>query len=104
LTIKRPHKSAAVHQGAGAVKLIARIAPAPPATTNTTVWQYPTTILLPNNTELVFNPSNYWWSIEASSDLAHWSVVISNATGPGEIRVKRTDPHGFFRLEGRLSP
>jgi len=91
---KRNHVSAAVHQGAGAAKLIAKaIIPAPP-TTNTFVWQYPPGI----------DPSSRWWNIEASSDLATWLVISSNASGPSEVRVKRTDPPGFFRLAGRLSP
>lgn len=88
------HKSAAVERGAGAAKLIAKTAPAPSPETNVSVWQYPPSI----------NPSNLWFNIEASSDLKNWSVVISNASGPGEIHVKRTDPPGFFRLAGRLSP
>ena len=93
-TVNRPHKSAAVHQGAGAAKLIAKaVIPSPP-TTNIFSWQF-----APGTT-----PSNLWFNIESSSDLAHWSVVISNATGPGEVRVKRTDPPGFFRLAGRISP
>jgi hypothetical protein len=88
------HKSAAMERGAGATKLIAKIAPKPTPTTNTTVWLYSPSI----------NPLNLWFNIEASSDLAHWSVVVSNASGPGEVRVKRTDPPGFFRLAGRSSP
>ena len=92
--IKRPHKSAAVERGAGATKLISKIVPAPGPTTNTSVWIYPPSI----------NPSNLWFNIEASSDLQNWSVLISNASGPGEVRVKRTDPPGFYRLCGRPSP
>jgi hypothetical protein len=92
--IKRPHKSAAVHQGAGSAKLIAKaLVPAPP-TTNTFTWKYPPGIMA----------ANWFWNVEASSDLANWITVISNASGPGEVRVKRTDPPGFFRLEGRPSP
>lgn len=91
--IKRSHKSAAVHQGAGAVRLISKVV-LPATMTNTFVWQYPPGVAA----------ENLWWNIEASSDLAHWSVVISNASGPGEVRVKRTDPPGFFRLSGRSSP
>ena len=95
-TVKRVHQSAAVHQGRAALDQIAHpkliVLPAP--TTNSCAWRYPSNVVA----------SNWFWSVEASSDLAHWSVVISNASGPGEVRVKRTDPPGFFRLAGRLSP
>ena len=91
--VKRPHKSAAVHQGAGAAKLIAKLVVLAP-TTNTFVWRYPAGL----------DPSTRWWAVEASSDLANWSVVISNASGPGEVRVKRTDAPRFYRLSGRLTP
>jgi hypothetical protein len=92
-TIKRPHKSAAVHQGAGSAKLIAKIVPVVVAT-NTTVWAYPPSI----------KPSNYWWNIEWSADFQSWSVVVSNASGPCDIHVNKLEPIIFYRLAGRLSP
>ena len=92
-TVKRAHKSAAVHQGAGAARLISK-AVLPTTTTNTFVWQYPPGIV----------EANWFWNIEASSDLSNWIVLISNASGPGEVRVKRTDPPGFYRLSGRSLP
>jgi hypothetical protein len=95
-TVKRAHQSAAVHQGRAALDLIAKpkliVLPAP--TTNSFDWRYPPSVVA----------ANWFWNVEASSDLSHWSVVVSNATGPAEVRVKRTDPPGFYRLCGRPSP
>jgi hypothetical protein len=95
-TVKHTHQSAAVHQGRAALDQLAKakliVLPAP--TTNAFAWQYPPGVVA----------ANLWWSVEASSDLANWSVLVSNATGPGEVRVKRTDPPAFYRLSGRLSP
>jgi hypothetical protein len=93
---KRPNQSAVIHQGAGSAALISKLAVIVPPSprTNTIVWKYPTGIVA----------SNLWWNVESSTDLRTWSVLVSNATGPAEVRVKRTDPPGFYRLAGRLSP
>jgi hypothetical protein len=95
-TVKRNHVSALVPRGTGAAKLIVKpkmiVLPAP--TTNTFAWRYPPGVAA----------ASLWWSIESSPDLRNWSVLISNASGPAEVRVKRTDPPGFFRLAGRSSP
>ena len=95
-TVRRPHQSAAVHQGRAALDQIAKpkLIVLPTPTTNIFAWQYPPGVVV----------TNWFWNVEGSSDLANWTVVISNASGPGEVRVKRTDPPGFFRLAGRLSP
>jgi hypothetical protein len=94
--VKRAHQSAAVHQGRAAMDQISKpnliVLPAP--TTNVFVWRYPPGVVA----------ENWFWNIEASKDLRNWSVLISNASGPGEVRVKRTDPPGFYRLSGRPSP
>jgi hypothetical protein len=95
-TVKHAHKSAAVHQGRAALDQIAKskliVLPVP--TTNTFVWRYPPGVMA----------ANWFWNVEASRDMKSWSVLISNATGSGEVRVKRTDPPGFYRLSGRSSP
>src|ERR1017187_9249692 len=93
-TVKRAHQSAAVHQGRAALDQIAKpkliVLPVP--MTNSFTWRYsPGT-----------NPSNLWWSVEASRDLKSWSVLISNASGATEVHVKRTDPPGFYRLCGQI--
>ena len=93
---KRPHKSAAVHQGAGAAALISKLSVIVPPSpvTNTIVWQYPPGLVA----------SNLWWNIEASTDLAHWSVLVSNASGASEVSVNKGAPLQVYRLSGRLSP
>lgn len=93
---KLPHASAAVHQGAGAAALISKLAViVPPSpTTNAIAWQYPPGLVA----------SNLWWNIEASTDLAHWSVLVSNASGVCEVRVLRTEPARVYRLCGRMYP
>ena len=95
-TVKRAHQSAAVHQGRAALDLIAKpkLIVLPATTTNSFDWRYPPGVVA----------ANWFWNVEASSDLANWITVVSNASGPAEVRVKRTDPPGFFRLAGRLSP
>ena len=94
---KVPHKSAAVHQGAGAAALIAKLAViVPPApTTNIIVWQYPPSIVA----------SNLWWNIEqAPNPIGPWTVLVTNATGACEIIVNKAEPLRAYRLSGRLLP
>jgi hypothetical protein len=93
---KRPNKSVAIHQGAGAAALISRAALiVPPAPlTNIIAWQYPPGIV----------PSNFWWNIESSTDLRHWSVSIRNATGAYKVTVKKTDHLRAYRISGRILP
>lgn len=91
---KLPHKSAAVHQGAGAKALIAPMPPPAVPVTNTFLWQYPAAI----------NPSNFWWNIEASTDLRTWSVAVSNASGVNTVIVNKNEPVRTFRLSGRMNP
>ena len=90
--MKKPHKPTAVERGAGAAKLIAKIAPAPVQVprTNTIIWKYSG------------NPSNLFWNVESSIDLKSWSVIISNASGPSEFTVKKSEPLRAYRLSGRL--
>ena len=91
----RPHKSAAIHQGAGAAALIVKpLIITLVSLTNSVVWQYPPSV----------NPSNLWWNIESSTDLYHWEVAISNASGQSAINVKPTEPLRVFRLSGRTQP
>ena len=90
---KRPHKSAAVHQGAGAAALIKPMVVTVPKT-NVIVWQYPATI----------NPSNYWWDIQTSTNLQTWSVLVTNASGEIVVTVKKTVPLQVYRLSAKLSP
>lgn len=90
---KRNHVSAAVHQGQGAAKLIAKAVLPPAPTTNTIAWQYPPGI----------DPSARWWNVETSTDLTTWSVLVSNATGEASINVSKSQPLQAFRLSGRLS-
>jgi hypothetical protein len=87
----RPHKSAAVHQGAGAARLIAKIVPSV-SITNTFTWQYSV------------NPSNYWWNIESSTDLKTWTTLVTNASGPYSVNVNKSQPLSIYRLRARLSP
>jgi hypothetical protein len=89
----RHYKSGEVPRGAGSRALIAKVV-IPVARTNAFLWKFPEGL----------HPESYFWNIEASSDLANWTVVISNASGATEVRVKRTDPPGFYRLCGRPSP
>lgn len=92
--IPRPHKSSAVHQGAGALALISRYPALSSPTTNSFLWQYPPGI----------NPSNFWWNIEVSTDLVHWSVLVSNASGEYADTSVRTNSLRVYRISGRLEP
>ena len=89
---KRPHKSAAVHQGDGAAKLLVKPMVAVGPTTNTITWRYDV------------NPSNYWWNIESSTDLKNWSVLISNASGVEAVNLKKSEALRAYRLSARVSP
>lgn len=93
---KRPNKSAAIHQGAGAAVLITKLAViVPPSSrTNTIVWKYPPGIVA----------SNLWWNVESSTDLRTWSVLVSNASGVYAVNVTKTAPLRAYRIAGRLSP
>lgn len=92
---KRPHKSAAVNQGAGALALISQPKVATVKTNSVTfVWQYPAGV----------NPSNLWWSVMSSTDLRNWTVAISNASGNSTVTVQRIEPIRVYRLSGRNTP
>ena len=90
---KRPHKSAAVHQGAGAAALLLKPLAVVPAT-NLIVWEYPASI----------NPSNCWWDIQTSTDLQNWSVLVSNASGVTTVNWNKSEPLRVYRLSAKLSP
>jgi hypothetical protein len=94
--VKRPHKSAAVHQGRAAMDQIAKpkLIVLPRPTTNSLAWQYPPVVVA----------ADMWWNIESSTDLRKWSVLVSNASGVCEVNVKKTEPLRAYRLSGRLSP
>jgi hypothetical protein len=94
--VKRPHKSAAVHQGRAALDQISKpkLSVLPSPTTNTFAWQYPPDIAA----------SDMWWNIESSTDLRNWSVLVSNASGVCEVNVKKTDALRAYRISGRVSP
>ena len=89
-----PHKSAAVHQGAGAAKLIARIVPSV-STTNTFTWLYPPGV----------NPSQFWWDLEqATSPNGPWSTLVTNASGAFDVHVNKSQALSIYRLRAKLTP
>jgi hypothetical protein len=90
---KRPHKSAAIHQGAGAAKLISKIVPSI-SRTNTFTWLYPPGL----------DPSQFWWNIESSTDLKNWTVLVTNASGPYSVNVNKSTPLSIYRLRAKLTP
>ena len=67
------------------------IVPAPIRTNELPKWRYPSTI----------NPSNYWWTLEVTTNLRTWSIVTTNA-GPGPYTVTNDLRPGrkFYRLRG----
>jgi hypothetical protein len=90
---KRPHKSAAVHQGAGSAKLIAKIVPAPTPRTNSIPWLYPPGIVA----------SNYWWDIQqASMPTGPWSVLVTNASGAFDVHVNKYESLRIYRLSAKV--
>ena len=93
---RQNHRSPAIHQGAGALALISQSAAVlpPSSTTNIITWKYPPGIV----------PSNFWWNIESSTDLRHWSVVIRNATGAYKVTANKIDRLRVYRLSGRILP
>lgn len=91
---KRPHRSAAIHQGAGALALLKQAPPPQPPVSRTIDWVYPPGI----------NPSALWWNVESSTDLRHWIVVITNASGNNSLTVNKAEPLRAFRLSGRSQP
>jgi hypothetical protein len=91
---KKHYRSGEVARGAGAAKLIAKAAPLAPPHTNSITWLYPANL----------NPSNFWWNVEASTDLTNWVVVITNASGTCEVTVNRNEALRIYRLSGRFSP
>ena len=92
---KRNHKSAAITQGMGAAKLIAKIIPPAVPRTNTFVWRYPPQI----------NPSNFFWNIESSIGVkGPWTVIVTNASGAQDVTVNRTEALRLYRLSINLSP
>lgn len=91
---KRNHKSAAVHQGAGAAKLIAKIVPSV-SRTNTFTWLYPPGV----------NPSQFWWDIQqATSPDGPWSTLVTNASGAFDIHVNKSLPLSVYRLRAKVQP
>lgn len=90
---KANHRSASIHQGAAAAKLLIKPSIVTPRDT-LIVWQYPPSI----------NSSNYWWNIETSTDLKRWSVLVSNASGDASVTVGKSKPLRVYRLSGRLNP
>jgi len=92
-----PHRTAKTVRGGGAADLLARpklVVLPPAATTNTFVWKYPASV----------TASNLFWNIEYTEDLKNWSVLIQNASGPGEDVRRKSDPNRFYRLVGRGYP
>ncbi len=90
----RNHKSAAVHQGAGAAKLIAKIVPSV-LRTNTFTWLYPTGV----------NPSQFWWDIQqATSPDGPWSTLVTNASGAFDVHVNKSQALSIYRLRAKLTP
>ena len=86
---KTPPKPAPEQQGASVVVIVP-----PSPRTNIIAWKYPAGLV----------PSNYWWNVESSTDLRHWSVVIRNATGAYQVTAKKTDRLRAYRISGRLTP
>ena len=90
---KRHYKSGEVPRGTGAKALISKVS-IPVSRTNVFLWTFPQGL----------HPEIYFWNIEQSTDLAHWSVLVSNASGVSEVRVLRTEPARVYRLCGRMYP
>ena len=91
---KRNHKSAAVHQGAGAAKLIAKIVPSV-SRTNTFTWLYPPGVVA----------ANYFWDIEqATSPNGPWSTLVTNASGAFDVHVNKSQALSIYRLRAKLTP
>lgn len=91
---KRNHPSAAVHQGAGAAKLIAKIVPSV-SRTNTFTWLYPTGVVA----------ANYFWDLEqATSPNGPWSTLVTNASGAFDVHVNKSQALSIYRLRAKLTP
>jgi hypothetical protein len=92
---KAPHRSAAVTQGMGAAKLIAKVvAPSAPRT-NSFAWKYPDGM----------NPAAFWWDIQTAPNAAGpWTVLITNASGVCEVSVNRNEALRLYRLSAKVSP
>ena len=93
--VNRKFRTSQSHQGAAAAVSIAKAAAVPPVwRTNVILWRYPSGI----------DPNALWWNIEASTNLRHWFVVRSNATGDLTIVNDKAQRMRVFRLVGRKDP
>lgn len=94
--VKKVYRPATgVTKGAGAAALIAK--PLAVSTNKpkewTINWQYRQSLVA----------SNYWWNLEASTDMRKWSVLQSNVTGTVTVTNKPSERFRAFRLSGRLT-
>lgn len=64
--------------------------PAGPPQTFQLHFRFPTNIIL----------TNYWWSLQSSTDLVHWSTIPTKLTTTNEPWVTNTGRMQFFRVEG----
>jgi hypothetical protein len=92
---KHPHKSAAVHQGAGASKLIAKIVLVPTLRTNSIPWLYPPGVVA----------SAFWWDIQqAAAPTGPWTVLVTNASGAFDVHVNKYESLRIYRLSAKVHP